>query len=187
MQSNEYIMLMGGDTGAYGMDIGVNLPMLLKMLYKQPKRAKIYLHDLNIRWMKEYLNEFCELLQSDGRIIRGMTMPIQSGSDKILNSMNRYYNVEDIQVCFNKIHDTDKTIILGTHVIIGYPGENKTDFEETVNLLQSLPLDFISCFAYSEHIEAISAKVFPKVHSSTVLKRIEILSKIFGNKLKIYQ
>lgn len=187
VQPNEYIMLMGGDTGAYGMDIGTNLPMLLKTLHEQPKHAKIYLHDLNIRWMKKYLNEFCELLQNDSRIVRGMTMPIQSGSDKILSSMNRHYNAEDIQVCFNKIHDTDRTIILGTHVIVGYPGENKTDFEETVDLLQKLPLDFISCFAYSEHVEAISAKFFPKVDTNTVLKRFEILSKLFGNKLKIYQ
>lgn len=186
VEPNDCIMLMAGDTGAYGMDNGTNLPALLRILQKQSKHAEIYLHDLNIRWMKGYLNEFCKVLQS-GNKIKGMTMPIQSGSNKILCSMNRHYTVEDIRTCFNRIHGVDKTLILGTHVIIGYPGESEKDFEETVGLLWELPLDFISCFPYSEHEKAASAKIFPKVCKELVNKRMEILASLFGRKLKIYK
>ena len=178
-------MLMGGDTGAYGMDIRSNLPSLLKKINKQSVKAPIYLHDLNIRWMKTYLDEFCDLFREDVSI-RGMTLPIQSGSNRILDSMNRHYTAEDIRYCFSMIHEKNPNIILGTHVIIGYPGETDKDFWETADILKHLPIDFISCFAYSEHKKAASAQIFPKVSHNEIQRRVKVMKELFVNKIKVF-
>ena len=156
------------------------------------------INDSTDEWNKIYFRDYPSAFYN---LENGNISEISEVKDFNKKEELRFYREEDKTVFYIQLKEllkpnTTITISMKYKAYIpnldaryGYQkiGENKTDFEETVNLLQSLPLDFISCFAYSEHIEAISAKVFPKVHSSTVLKRIEILSKIFGNKLKIYQ
>lgn len=181
----DHVMLMGGDTGAYGMDIGTNLPHLLETLQEENIAADIFLHDLNIRWMKKTLEAFCHVIGSQS-LVRGMTLPIQSGSDKILASMKRHYTADDINICFDQLHKADPDLIMGTHVIIGYPGETEACFGETVRLLEKLPVDFISCFPYSEHEKADSNTQYPKVSPQQICERIDRLTAIFGNKLKVY-
>ena len=77
-------------------------------------------------------------------------------------------------------------LIMGTHVIVGYPGETEVCFDETVKLLEQLPLDFISCFPYSEHAKADSAALRPKVSPQQIRERIDHLVAVFGSKLKAY-
>lgn len=185
VRSGDHVMIMGGDTGAYGMDIGTDLPQLLETLQAENIVADIFLHDLNIRWMRKTLVAFCHVIGPQS-LVRGLTLPIQSGSDEILASMKRQYTVEDIQTCFRQLHVAHSDIMLGTHVIVGFPGETESHFDETVKLLEQLPLDFISCFPYSEHEKADSATLQPKVSPQQICERINRLVTIFGNKLKVY-
>lgn len=185
VKTGDHVMLMGGDTGAYGMDIGTNLPQLLETLQAENIVADIFLHDLNIRWMRKTLEAFCYVIGSQS-LVRGMTLPIQSGSDKILASMKRHYTTDDIYICFDQLHKVAPDLMIGTHVIVGYPGETEACFDETVQLLENLPVDFISCFPYSEHKKADSNALQPKVSSQQICERIERLTAIFGNKLKVY-
>lgn len=185
VQPGDHVMLMGGDTGAYGMDIGTDLPQLLEALQAENIAADIFLHDLNIRWMRNTLEEFCHVIGSQS-LVRGLTLPIQSGSDEILASMKRHYTAVDIQTCFYQIHEADPELMMGTHVIVGYPGETEAHFDETVKLLKQLPLDFISCFPYSEHEKADSTALKPKVSPQQICERIDRLTAIFGDNLKAY-
>lgn len=185
VQSGDHVMLMGGDTGAYGMDIGTDLPHLLKALQAENIVADIFLHDLNIRWMLKTLKSFCQVIGSQS-LVRGLTLPIQSGSDEILASMKRHYTAEDIRVCFRQLHEAAPDLMMGTHVIIGYPGETESHFDETVKLLEQLPLDFISCFSYSEHKKADSIVLKPKITQQQVFERLNRLTDIFGNKVKAF-
>ena len=181
----DHVMLMGGDTGAYGMDIGTDLSQLLEALQAESITADIFLHDLNIRWMRRILEAFCHVIGPQS-FIRGLTLPIQSGSDEILASMKRHYTAEDIHTCFRQIREVAPDLIMGTHVIVGYPGETEVCFDETVKLLEQLPLDFISCFPYSEHAKADSAALQPKVSPQQIRERIDHLVAVFGSKLKAY-
>lgn len=181
----DHVMLMGGDTGAYGMDLGTNLPELLRELQSTKIFADIYLHDLNVRWMRKYLAQFCNIA-SPLNWIRGLTLPIQSGSDYVLKRMRRCYTSEDIRVCFQRIHMTNPKMIMGTHIIVGFPGESEKCFRETMDLLQEIPIDFISCFPYSEHKMADSKQMEPKIKDDIILARLEYLKIAFGEKIKIY-
>jgi MiaB/RimO family radical SAM methylthiotransferase len=183
--SGDTVMLMGGDTGAYGLDIGTNLSNLLRELLEEGTDVRIYLHDLNIRWMNTYLEPFCRVIR-DFSCIRGLTLPIQSGSDAILKQMDRKYCVADIVKCFGQIRLSRPDVILGTHIIIGFPNESDYDMAQTISCLKQINPDFISCFPYSEHPMALSAQYFPKISSEEVVKRIVALKDIFGTLVKIY-
>ncbi len=182
---DEKIMLMGGDTGAYGLDIGTNLPQLLYALGQSCVRANIFLHDLNIRWMKNYLNEFCDTIARWNNV-KGITLPIQSGSNNVLKSMQRHYDKQDIRKCFYQLHSVLPDMIIGTHVIVGFPGESEDDFRETLNVLRDINPDFLSCFPYSEHAAAMASKIYPKVGEDAVNKRVALIKDAFGEVAKIY-
>lgn len=185
VRPGDHVMLMGGDVGAYGMDIGTNLPHLLVALHAENIPASLFLHDLNIRWMRKYLDAFCRFVSSN-HFVRGLTLPIQSGNNAILESMKRHYTVDDIIDCFQKIRKANSQLLLGTHIIIGFPGETNQHFSETAKLLKCLPLDFLSCFPYSEHKEADSAQLNCKVAPHTIQERIKYLTKMFGDRLSVY-
>ncbi len=183
--SGDTVMLMGGDTGAYGLDIGTNLPSLLRELLEEEADVRVYLHDLNIRWMNTYLESFCQVIR-DFSCIRGLTLPIQSGSDTILKQMNRNYCAADIIKCFGQIRISRPDAIVGTHIIVGFPNESDFDMAQTISCLKQIKPDFISCFPYSEHSMALSAQYFPKITAEEVVKRIAILKDNFGILVKVY-
>ena len=73
-------------------------------------------------------------------------LPIQSGSNKILKLMNRKHKVEDYIDVYNKLLKINPLIKFSSDFIIGYPGEEKKDFEETINLIKKIK--FINSFSF---------------------------------------
>ncbi|MFH0701025.1 MAG: radical SAM protein [Candidatus Woesearchaeota archaeon] len=179
------IMLMAGDTGSYGQDRGINFAQLLNKAVKLEGEFQIYVHDFGINWLikdqEDYLFVF-ESSKKEGKI-GGITFPIQSGSDQILRRMNRRYTREETLRTFLSLKPYSFDI--GTHIMIGFPEETENNFEETLDLLQQVDFDFITCFAYSEHPRAKSASLKDKVDRDTIEKRIARISNAFGNKIKV--
>ena len=180
-------MLVGGDTGAYGIDLNLSFPFLLKQIISKTTINKLYIHDLNVRWIMHDLDQFIQVLSEDILCkVRILSIPIQSGSDKILKLMNRKYTSDDIVKIFSIIKNIRPDIRLSTHIIVGFPSEDENDFNTTISLLNNLPIDFISCFPYSEHIESKSFNLYPKIHPIVTNKRIKQLSELFPGKIKVY-
>jgi len=185
LQKEPTIMLMGGDVGAYGIDIGTNFTELLDELSVYNGNYKIFIHDFNVNWLIKDLNKYLTIFSNNKRIY-SICFPIQSGSDKILKLMKRPYTAKDVKYSLKTIKKNFPSILLGTHIIIGFPGENDDDFLLTVKLLKEIDFDFISCFQYSEHETAISARLPNKVPAEIVNKRLREISKYFREKVKIY-
>src|SRR3989344_6725068 len=90
-QAEPTIMLMGGDTGAYGYDIGTRFHNLLEQLLVIPGDHKVFIHDFNVNWLIRDEAGYREAFEADNesKHLRGINFPIQSGSDRILKLMKR--------------------------------------------------------------------------------------------------
>lgn len=141
------IVLTGIHTGRYGIDLeDMNLEKLLRKLVTIPGLYRIRLSSIEIN---EITDGIMDLIKNSSVIARHFHIPLQSGSDKILKSMNRKYDLEYFKNKIKEIRELDKDISITTDLIVGFPGETLEDFEETINTLEEIKFSKIHTFPYS--------------------------------------
>lgn len=179
------IMLVGGDTGAYGLDIGTDFASLLERLLQYQGRHRIYIHAFNANWLLRSLPDIERVLQSaDGRL-RAASIPVQSGSDRVLKRMRRPYRAGDVVPALRLVREAAPELLLGSHIIVGFPGETEDDFLQTLAFLEKVDFDFVTCFRYSEHPAAASAKHEGKVPEEEKHSRLGRLRALLGDSAAI--
>ena len=183
------IMLVGGDTGAYGYDRGTRFYNLLERFLEVDGEYRIFIHDFNINWLVRDLQGYLDVfsISEKKRRIRATNFPIQSGSDRILRLMKRPYTKEICISVLNSVRNSTPFMALGTHIIIGFPDESETDFIETLDLLRKINFDFVSCFPYYENKKVASAKIRNKIPQEVIYDRLERLKNEFDEKVRIYK
>jgi len=170
--------LVADDVGCYGRDISSNFKELLKVLLSYKGNYNIIIPEFNPIWLNKSLTK----ILSNKKIV-SLTVPMQSGSNRILRLMNRKYNVDNIVKKLKEIKDNNKDIKIGTHIIVGFPSETKKDFEETKNLLRKFDFDRVKVFGYSERPFILASKIKPKVNNKIIVQRHSNLRKqvLFNN------
>uniref|UniRef100_A0ABI7XTW3 tRNA-t(6)A37 methylthiotransferase n=2 Tax=Felis catus TaxID=9685 RepID=A0ABI7XTW3_FELCA len=142
------IWLTSEDTGAYGRDIGTNLPALLwKLVEVIPRGAMLRLGMTNPPYILEHLEEMAKILNHP-RVYAFLHIPVQSASDSVLTEMRREYCVADFKRVVDFLKEKVPGITLATDIICGFPGETDQDFQETVKLVEEykFPSLFINQF-----------------------------------------
>ena len=112
-------------------------------------------------------------------------LPIQSGSNKILELMNRKHTVDDYLKVYEKIKKINKKIQFSSDFIIGYPGETRKDFEDTFNLLKKIKFINSFSFIFSPRPGTKASKL--KMIDKSIAKErlILIQKKLFLNQIEI--
>ncbi|KAK4413366.1 Threonylcarbamoyladenosine tRNA methylthiotransferase [Sesamum alatum] len=174
------IWLSSEDTGAYGRDIGVNLPILLNSLVAElpsDGSAMLRIGMTNPPYILEHLKEIAEVLRHPS-VYSFLHVPVQSGSDTILTAMNREYTVSEFRTVVDTLIELVPGMQIATDIICGFPGETDEDFEQTVNLIKEyqLPQVHISQFYPRPGTPAARMK---KVPSNVVKKRSRELTTVF--------
>ncbi|XP_050946036.1 uncharacterized protein LOC103498722 isoform X3 [Cucumis melo] len=174
------IWLSSEDTGAYGRDIGVNLPILLNAIVAElPPDASTMLRIgmTNPPFILEHLKEIAKVL-SHPCVYSFLHVPVQSGSDAILSAMNREYTVSEFRTVVDTLTELVPGMQIATDIICGFPGETDEDFCETINLIKeyNLPQVHISQFYPRPGTPAARMK---KVPSAIVKKRSRELTSVF--------
>ncbi len=142
---NKFI-LIGTDVGAYGIDLGVNLVELLEEITKEQGDYKIGIRNLNPKYLIKMFDGLKMILGS-GKIF--LLFPaVESGSNKVLQNMNRQYTVEQFKGAMNQIHNEFPDVMLSTQVMVGFPGETKEDFKKTLALISDLNFSFVEVYMY---------------------------------------
>lgn len=169
----------GGDVGAYGVDINHNVVSLLD-LTTSFKDVDIYIQEFNVQWLINYADDISNVLLKNQNNYNQifLNIPIQSGSNNILNLMRRPYKAEDVFHAIEKVRNGNPKIRIGSHFIVGFPGETEEDFEKTKRLIENLDLDFIMVFTYCDHPSAESSKLQNKVSYEISNERREELLEI---------
>ena len=130
------IQLTGQDCACYGFDIGTNLASLVQsILVHVPGNYKIRLGMGNPRHVCGYADALLECFQ-DNRVYKFMHVPVQSGSNRILKTMNRRHTASEFRRLASEFNKRFPLATLSTDLIVGYPGETESDFRETLRQLE---------------------------------------------------
>lgn len=143
------VTLLGQNVNSYGRKSHENIDFT-DLLYK--------LHDINsmqrIRFVTSHPRDFSEKLicaiKDLPKICEHLHLPIQAGSDKILESMNRGYTYNNYKRKIDLLRTAIPDIAITTDIIVGFPGESEEDFNQTMNALSEIEYDGIFAFKYSK-------------------------------------
>lgn len=102
-------------------------------------------------------------------------LPVQSGSDRILKLMNRQYSVDYYNDLVVRLKKTRPDISITSDIIVGFPGETESDFEDTLKLMDKVEFDNIFSFKYSERSGTKALELSEKVGEEEKQRRLSIL------------
>ena len=142
------IQITAQDVSCWGRDIGKSLPGLLKSIEDLPGRFMIRVGMMNPATVTGILDDLVDAFSSD-RIFKFVHLPVQSGSDAILDRMGRGYTVADFEKIVAAFKNRYPEITLATDIIVGFPGETKQDFSESLELIDRVRPNKVNITRYS--------------------------------------
>ena len=160
------IVLTGIHTGRYGIDIHTNLESLLRELVKIPNILRIRLSSIEIN---EITDGIIDLIKNNDIMAKHLHIPLQSGSNTILKSMNRLYDKETFIKKIEHIRKEIPDISITTDLILGFPGETDELFKETMDTLNIIKFTKIHTFPYSRR-NGTKAASMPNQIDNTIKK-----------------
>lgn len=129
------VWLSSEDTGAYGKDIGVPLPKLLDAIVEAiPDGVMLRVGMTNPPHILEHMQEVARILNHP-RVFKFLHIPVQCGSNKVLEDMKREYTRQDFERLVDYLLATVPGITIATDVICGFPTETEEHFQETMQML----------------------------------------------------
>ena len=112
-------------------------------------------------------------------------LPVQSGSNKVLELMNRKHTIEDYFKTYHKLKKINSSIKFSSDFIIGYPGENEDDFNETLNLIKEIKFINSFSFIFSPRPGTVASKL-ELIDRKISLNRLERIQKeLFNHQTEI--
>jgi len=183
-QGTREIILLGQNVNAYNYKEGnkeFRLSDLLKKLeeFNQLKRVRY-----TTSHPKDMTEDLINFYKISNKLMPLVHLPVQSGSNKILELMNRKHTIEEYLLIHKKLKMINKNIEFSSDFIIGYPGEEDEDFEKTMDLINKIKFINSYSFIYSPRPGTSAAKL-EVVDNDKTKKRLEIIQKkLFENQLE---
>ena len=174
-KGHKEIVLTGIHTGHYGKDLGTNLTQLLKKISTISNLYRIRISSIEIT---ELDDEFLDELKNNKLIVDHLHVPLQSGSDTVLKRMNRKYDTKYFYNKINKIRNIRPEISISTDIIVGFPGESVTEFNETVEFSKKIKFTKIHVFPFSKREGTKAANMEDQIDNRIKKERVHILSKV---------
>lgn len=170
------IMLLGQNVNSYGknLDEHITFAGLLREIEKIDGLERI-------RFMtshpKDLSDELIDVMTKSKKICRHIHLPLQSGSSRILKSMNRCYTKEQYLELVDKIKGAMPDISITTDLIVGFPGETDEDVDETIDVVKKVGYDSAFTFQYSRRTGTPAAAMENQVPKETVTRNFDRLLK----------
>ncbi|HXW03582.1 MAG TPA: tRNA (N(6)-L-threonylcarbamoyladenosine(37)-C(2))-methylthiotransferase [Nitrosarchaeum sp.] len=168
------VWLTSTDNGCYGFDIGEDLPTLVNSVCSLPEEFKVRVGMMNPMYMPRIRDNLLKSFESD-KVFKFLHIPVQSGSDKVLNDMKRGHTAETFRDTSNKFKTKFPQFTISTDIIVGFPTETEEDFEKTVDLLLETKPDIVNLSRYSQR-PGTDAAEWDQVDVSQVMRRSKIIS-----------
>ncbi len=170
------VVLTGIHIGSYGMELKPRSSLLkiVTQITDSYPEARIRLSSIE---PQEFKMGFLKLINEE-KVCSHLHIPLQSGSDKILEAMNRRYSTETFRGLINNILTECPDISIGTDLITGFPGESETDFDTTVNFIRSLPISYLHVFPYSMRPDTKASLMDHQISDQLKKRRVKILMDI---------
>lgn len=167
--------LAADDIGPYGVDIKKTLTELLDELTKIEGNYSIRFQNTHPAWIIRYIDDLEKIFKR--KKIKYILFSIQSGNNRILKLMRRSYTRESLIDVVTKLRKFDPDLNIGAELMVGFPGETKEEFMETLDLFNKISFEkgtMASC-SLIEGTEAINME--PKILKQEMHKRMNIALK----------
>ena len=143
------VWLTSTDNGCYGFDIDSDLPELINSVVEIPDKFFVRVGMMNPMYMPRIRDNLLKSFDSS-KVFKFLHVPVQSGSDKVLNDMKRGHTASTFRDVVNQFREKFGKFTISTDVIVGFPTETEEDFEMTINLLRDTKPDIVNLSRYSQ-------------------------------------
>ncbi|MBR9703027.1 tRNA (N(6)-L-threonylcarbamoyladenosine(37)-C(2))-methylthiotransferase [Candidatus Woesearchaeota archaeon] len=154
------LWLTSEDLGAYGRDINTNIVEIGKKVLDLEGEFRVRLGMANPPLILDIVDGIIELLQHT-KCYKFLHIPVQSGSNKVLENMRREYLVEEFEELVNKIKKEIPDITIATDIIVGFPGETEEDHKATMKLLKKYEFPVVNISKFYARPDTPAAKMKP--------------------------
>ena len=151
------VVLTGVNIGDFGQGGKENFYQLIQELDKITGIDRYRISSIEPNLLSDEIIEFC--LRKSERFVPHFHIPLQSGSDRLLELMRRKYLREVYTHKVKQIKKLRPDACIGVDVIVGFPGETDADFQETVAYLIDLDISYLHVFTYSERANTTAIKI----------------------------
>jgi threonylcarbamoyladenosine tRNA methylthiotransferase MtaB len=164
------IVLSGINLGTYGRDLSprVELIELLRRILDETRVERLRISSIEPMDVTE---ELIALFASSERMAQHFHMPLQSGCDRVLAAMHRWYRSEHYARRVELIRERLPDAGIGADVIAGFPGETDTEHAETVAFIERLPFSYLHVFSFSKRPGTLAANLGDHVPAPEVKNR----------------
>eukprot|EP00698_Gefionella_okellyi_P008045 TRINITY_DN1979_c0_g1_i3.p1 TRINITY_DN1979_c0_g1~~TRINITY_DN1979_c0_g1_i3.p1 ORF type:complete len:587 (+),score=84.39 TRINITY_DN1979_c0_g1_i3:68-1762(+) len=170
------------DTGAYGRDIDTNIVELLKRLAKlveQYEGAMLRVGMTNPPYIMEHLDGMAEVLNMPS-VYSFLHIPVQAGSDRVLDLMKREYTVSQFQEVVDVLRARVPNITIATDIICGFPGETDEEFQATLALCEQYKFSVLNISQFYPR-PGTPAALMKRTATRVVKDRSRMLTRLFDS------
>ena len=134
---------------------------------------------------RDMTEDLIECYSSSQKLMPFVHLPIQSGSNRMLELMNRKHTVDDYLNIYERLKEINEDIEFSSDFIVGYPGEKQKDFEETFDLIKEIKFINSFSFIFSPRPGTIASKL-DMIDKSIAKERLTLIQeKLFSNQIEI--
>jgi len=172
------VILLGQNVDSYGHDLP-GKPDLADLLQELNKVEGIARLRFLTNHPKDMSQKLIDAIANLDKVCEQINLPVQAGSDEILQAMKRGYTAAQYRQLVKKVREKVPDITLTTDIIVGFPGESEAQFQETLDLLSEIKFATVHVAAYSPREGTTAARDFaddiPSEEKKARLNRIEQL------------
>lgn len=189
-EAHSEIVFTGIHIGHYGHDLDGgkqehSLSQLIARLLEEVPDVRFRLGSIEATEIDDLLIDLLE--HSGGRLVPHLHVPMQSGSNSVLRRMRRWHTREQYRDRILEIAQRLPYLGLGADVIVGFPGETDLDFEDTRELVETLPFTYLHVFPYSKRDGTVAADLDYQVHGDIKSERSKRLRELAQQKGEAYR
>ena len=134
---------------------------------------------------KDFTDDVIEAISSSPKICKLIHLPLQSGSTKVLNEMNRKYTKNQYLELVEKMKKQIPNLTLSTDIIVGFPGETEEDFEDTLDVVRKVNFEQVYMFIYSRRVGTPADKMENQIPEEIKHKRFDRLKKLVESGIEV--
>ena len=176
------LTLVGVDTGCYGLDIKTDVVDLLEQIFAIPGDYTLRIDDFNPQWLVKYYDRLLPLFIENRSRFTEISVPLQSGSNRILKLMKRPYDITVVRKTLDDLKANIPELRIRTHMVVGFPGETDEDYEETRRIVSEFDFADVTVFEYCDRPRTASSKMDGKLPAGVKTARERDLVNSFASK-----
>jgi threonylcarbamoyladenosine tRNA methylthiotransferase MtaB len=164
------VVFSGINLGTYGRDLSprVEFELLLQQVLKETALERLRVSSIEPLDVTE---DLISLFAASPRLAPHFHIPLQSGSDRILAAMHRWYRAEHYARRIELVRERLCDAAIGADVIAGFPGETENDHEATLAFIRRLPFTYLHVFSFSERPGTAAASLADRVPPESIKRR----------------